>query len=63
MKLNNKGYLLVEIIVVSVLAMTIAYFLIDLTLNLKEKNDDIFVDTILTTDKVLITDQIMRDIN
>ena len=63
MKLNNKGYLLVEIIVASVLAMTIAYFLIDLTLNLKEKNDDIFVDTILTTDKVLITDQIMRDIN
>ena len=28
MKLNNKGYLLVEIIVASVLAMTIAYFLI-----------------------------------
>ena len=63
MKLNNKGYLLVEIIVASVLAMTIAYFLIDLTLNLKEKNDDVFVDTILITDKVLITDQIMRDIN
>ena len=62
-KLNNKGYLLVEIIVASVLAMTIAYFLIELTLNLKAKNDDVFVDTILVTDKVLMTNQIMNDIN
>ena len=61
-KLNNKGYLLVEIIVASVLAMTIAYFLIDLTLNLKEKNDDVFVDTILVTDKMLMTDTIQEDI-
>ena len=61
-KLNNKGYLLVEIIVALVLAMTIAYFLIDLTLNLKEKNDDVFVDTILVTDKMLMTDTIQEDI-
>lgn len=61
-KLNNKGYLLVEIIVASVLAMTIAYFLIELTLNLKAKNDDVFVDTILVTDKMLMTDTIQEDI-
>ena len=31
-RLNNKGYMLVEIIFASVLAMVVAYFIIDLTI-------------------------------
>ena len=42
MKLNNKGYMLVEIIVASVIALVMAYFLIDITIRLVNKNNDYY---------------------
>ena len=43
MKLNNKGYMLVEIIVASVIALVMAYFLIDITIRLVNKNNDYYL--------------------
>ena len=60
--MNNKGYIIVEIIVASVLAMTIAYFLFDLVIKLKEKYDYVQTDTILTADKTVITNEILGDL-
>jgi len=62
-KLNRKGYITVEILIASIIAVVIAVFLIELTVKLVSKTDDVYVDTILTTDKVLITNQIMDDIS
>lgn len=61
-KLNNKGYMLVEIILASAIAFGIAYFLLDLVIKLKNKNDDLLVDTLAKTDQAIITNTIMRDI-
>ena len=61
-RLNNKGYMLVEIILASVIAFGVAYFLLDLVIKLKNKNDDLFVDTLARTDQAIITNTIMRDI-
>ena len=63
MKLNNKGYMLVEIIVASVIALVMAYFLIDITIRLVNKNNDYYVESVLLTDKNLVTKEIMEDIN
>ena len=62
MKLNKKGYMLVEIVIASVLAMSIAYFLLNLTYKFKNKNEDIQQSYIYTKDKVLITKNIMSDL-
>ena len=61
-KLNNKGYMLVEIILASVIAFGVAYFILDLVIKLKNKNADLFVDTLARTDQAIITNTIMRDI-
>ena len=61
-KLNNKGYMLVEIIVSATIAMTIAYFMMDLIVKLKEKYDYVQNDTILMTDKIVITNEILGDL-
>ena len=61
-RLNNRGYLLVEIILASVLAMVIAYFMTDLTIKLKNKNDDLLVRTLVSTDQAIIYNTIMRDL-
>ena len=61
-KINRKGYLTVEIILASSIAFVIAVFLIDLTIKLSNKTDDAYLDTILTTDKAIITNKIMMDI-
>ena len=61
-KLNNKGYMLVEIILASVIAFGVAYFILDLVIKLKNKNDDLFVDTLARTYQAIITNTIMRDI-
>lgn len=61
--MNNKGYLLVEIIVASVLAMTITYFLVDITINLKNINDDYYVETKLETDQILMLEDVMNDLS
>ena len=58
-KLNNKGYMLVEIILASVIAFGVAYFIIDLTIKLKNKNDDFFVETQVVTDRAIISNKLM----
>jgi len=61
-KLNNKGYLLVEIIVAAVLAMGVAYFLINLTIRFSKTEEDIYKSITLTNDKNILTNMIMEDI-
>lgn len=60
-KLNNKGYLTVEVVLASVIAFGIAYFLLNLTIKVKDKNDDMLVKTILINDKAIIENNIMKD--
>lgn len=59
-RLNNRGYMLVEIILASAIAFGIAYFIIDLTINLKNKNDDLLVTTLTATDQAIITNSLMK---
>lgn len=63
MKLNNKGYLIVEIVLSATIAFAIMYFLIDLTFNFKSKSDDLYKETIFIADKNIITKTVMDDIN
>ena len=60
---NKNGYMLVEIIVASVITLVMAYFLIDITIKLVDKNNDYYIDSVLLTDKNIITKEIMDDIN
>jgi hypothetical protein len=60
-KLNNKGYLTVEVVLASVIAFGLAYFLLNLTIKVKDKNDDLLVKTILINDKAIIENNIMKD--
>ena len=60
--LNNKGYMLVEIILAMSIAMGITYFLTDLTIKLKNKNDDLLVKTLVSTDQAIIYNTIMKDL-
>ncbi len=61
-KLNNKGYMLVEIILASVLAFGLAFFLLELTIKLKNKNDDLLVRTLVSTDQAIVMNTIMKEI-
>ena len=54
MKLNRRGYLTVEVILASVVAVAIALFLMEITIKLVNITDDAYVDTELLTDRVLI---------
>ena len=54
--------MLVEIILASVISMIVAYFVIDLTIKLKNKNDDLLVKTLVYTDQAIIYNAIMDDI-
>lgn len=63
LKLNRKGYLTVEIILASVIAVTIAFFLIEITMKLVSRTDDAYVDVNLITDKALITNKVLDDIS
>ena len=58
--LNRKGYMLVEIILASVIAFGIAYFILDMTIKLKNKNDDLLVETQVMTDKTIINNKLMK---
>jgi len=58
MKLDRKGYLAVEIVLASVITVIIAFFLIELTMDLVSTTDDAYLDTVLVTDKVLVTNNI-----
>lgn len=61
-RLNNKGYLTIEIILASVMAMTIAFFLIELTSNVVNKTDDYNRQTLFLTDKALIIKNIKSEL-
>lgn len=63
MKLNRKGYMLVEIIISFTLAMSIAYYLLNLTYKFKNMDEDIYMSTIFIKDKILVTKNIMNDID
>lgn len=54
-KLNRKGYLTIEIILASVIAFAIAFFLIEITMKLVNKTDNYYASTVFITDKALIT--------
>lgn len=66
MKLNRKGYLTVEIILASAVAFTIAFFLMEITVKLVSRTDDVYHDTIITYDTAIminnIKDKIEEDI-
>ena len=62
MHLNRKGYMLVEIVVASVLAMSIAYYLLNLTYKFKNTNEDLYQSYNYMSDKILITKNIMNDL-
>lgn len=61
-KLNNKGYMLIEIILAVGLAMSVGYFLIELTLKVKNTNDDLLVESLVKTDQGIIYNMIMKDV-
>lgn len=62
MKLNRKGYMLVEIVIASVLAMGIAYYLLNLTYKFKNTDADVQESYYYLKDKILITNNIMNDL-
>lgn len=61
-KLNNKGYMLIEIIIASVITFTIAFSLINLIIKFKDRNEDVYSETALLNDKINITKNIMNDL-
>lgn len=61
-KFNNKGYMLIEIILASVIAVGVAYFITDLVIKLKNKNDDLLVKTLVSTDQTIIYNELKRDL-
>lgn len=63
MKLNKKGYMLVEIVLASVLAMSIALYLLNLTYQFKNKDEDIYQSISYSSDKIAITKNIMNDLD
>lgn len=62
MRLNRKGYMLVEIVVASVLAMGIAYYLLNLTYRFKDLDEDIYQSYLYTQNKNLIVKNVMNDL-
>lgn len=60
MKLNRKGYMTIEIILAAVVTFVIAFFLIDITMKLSSNTDDAYIDTVLITDKTLVTKNIKK---
>ena len=62
MKLNKKGYMLIEIIVSFALAFVIFIFLANLLIKFKNTNEDLSYETKYLRDKNLITRNIMDDL-
>lgn len=62
MRLNNRGYMLVEIVVATVLAMSIGYYLLEITYDFKDVNEDLYQKIIYTTKKNVITKNILNDL-
>ena len=57
--LNNRGYVLVEIVLASVLAFGVAYYILNLTIKLKDKNMDLMVRTLTATDQAIIQNKLV----
>lgn len=62
-KLNNKGYLLVEIVLASAIAFGLATFLITLVIRVKNKNQDLMVENEIEVDRGIIANMIMKNVN
>lgn len=58
--MNNKGYMLVEIIMAFAITFALIYFLMDMVIGLKNKNNDIVVETVVKTDQAIITNKLMN---
>ena len=58
---NNKGYMLIELILASAIAFAIAYFAINLTVRVKNKNDDLIVETVTATDQNIIANKLIEE--
>ena len=61
-KLNNKGYMLVEIIVAFSLAIAIMYLITDATIKAKNRNDDLMVRMLTAADQAIIYNMVMSDV-
>lgn len=61
-KLNRKGYITIEIIIASVIAFSIAFFLMEITMKLVDVTDNEYVDTNFMTDKALIMNNIRKNL-
>ena len=57
-KSNSKGYMLVEIILAFVVTFAISYFVISLVIKLKNRNDDMMVTTLTSTDQTIISNKL-----
>ena len=62
MKINRLGYLTVEIIIASAIAISFAIFLMDVTVKLVNITDDAYIDTEIITDKALIIKNIKSEL-
>ena len=62
MKLNRKGYLTVEIILASTIAFAIAFSLIEITIKLVSKTDDVYHETVIAYDDAIIINNIKEKI-
>ena len=60
---NRKGYMLVELILASLIAFGVTTFLVTMTLKLKNKNDDLLVESLVTTDTSVATNSLLKIIN
>ena len=56
--LNRRGYILIEIILASVIAFAVIYYLSSLTIKLKARNDDILAETLAMTDVAIIENKL-----
>lgn len=62
MRLNKKGYMLVEIIVSFTIAFAMLYFLMQIIINMKNINEDYYLETKLEADQLAMTKVVMDDI-
>ena len=60
MNRNNKGYMLIEIIMAAAIGIGIAIFVVSLIIKIKNKNDDAVVDSLTTTDTTIVTNKLME---
>ena len=61
-KLNRRGFMTIEIILAAVLTFAVAFFLIDITMDLTDVTDNTYEDTVLFTDKSLIVKNLRTNI-